>query len=84
MYRDSCDSDPCHHDLFGDMLYGEGTILDPAAALILPNTWNMLYRSYFHDIHSFLGAGNRICVPLCVHSLIRDIFPDLDGAYMGR
>ena len=68
MYCSHCDSDPCHCDEFRDQLHGEASLLD---ADIPPNiAHHALYHSYIRAVHGFLGAG------------IRNIIPDLDGAYM--
>ena len=82
MHCNHCDSDPCHREAYEQMLRGEGDILD---ANLPPNTARrMLYRSYVRAVHGLLGHGNRVRVPPCVRVLIRDIFPDPNGAYMGH
>jgi hypothetical protein len=82
MYCNHCDNDPCHREVYEQMLRSEGDVLD---ANFPPNTARrMLYRSYVRAIHGILGHGNRVRVPPCVRGLIRDIFPDPDGAYMGH
>ena len=64
------------------MLRGEGSVLDAATPANVAR--RMLYRSYIRAVHGFLGKGNRVRVPPCVRSLIREMFPDADGAYMGH
>ena len=82
MYCNHCDNDPCHREVYEQMLRSEGDVLD---ANVPPNTARrMLYRSYVRAIHGILGHGNRVRVPPCVRGLVRDLFPDPDGAYMGH
>ena len=50
-----------------------------------PNTARRtLYRNYIGAVHGYLGRGNRVAVPVCVRNLIREMFPDPAGGYMGH
>jgi len=82
MYCPTCECDPCHRELYGDQLRGEGTLQDPAN----PNAQarKALYRACVLAVHGPLGRGNWVQVPPCVRDLIRELFPDEDEEYMGH
>ena len=64
------------------MLKDHGTLLDKEMP---PSTLRkMLYQAYVRFVQGSMGRGNRIVVPKCVASIIRDIFPDPEGNYMGH
>ena len=76
-----CDSDRCHGILYRDILRSEGDILH----VLPPNVARRrLYATYVRAVHGVLGRGNRVVVPSCVKKIIRDMFPDPEGEYMGH
>ena len=44
----------------------------------------LLYSTYIHAVHGFLGKNVRVEVPSCVLRLVREISPDPAGEYMGH
>ncbi len=40
-----------------------------------------MYRMFTYEKFGCLGKGNRIKIPDCVESKIKELFPELDGAY---
>ncbi|XP_040210581.1 P2X purinoceptor 7-like [Rana temporaria] len=41
------------------------------------------YRTYISCIYGFLGKGNRRVIPSCAVNIIRLLFPDPNGRYVG-
>jgi len=77
-----CKSDPCHTVTYGDTIKEHADLLDhDEPPNILRKT---LYQAYVREVKGGLGKGVRIVVPQCVANLIRDVFPDPDGKYMGH
>lgn len=77
-----CGESPCHRVTYADMLRSAGDAIDAETP---PNTARRtLYRNYIGAVHGYLGRGNRVAVPVCVRNLIREMFPDPAGGYMGH
>ena len=82
MVCEHCNDTPCHRVTYLTMLRSAA---DSADDSIPPNTARrMLYRSYIGSVYGYLGRGNRVVVPSCVKDLIREMFPDPQGQYMGH
>lgn len=78
-----CNESPCHRVTFEDMLREAADAIDTDTTP--PNTARKkLYRTYTGAVHGYLGKGNRVVTPVCVRNMIREIFPDLQGDYMGH
>ncbi|XP_077305020.1 P2X purinoceptor 7-like [Lithobates pipiens] len=41
------------------------------------------YRTFFAWIYGFLGKGNRRVIPSCAVEVVREVFPDPMGSYVG-
>ena len=77
-----CGETPCLRNEHEEQLRHEATMIDDD---VPPNTARrMLYYQYTRAVHGVLGRGNRVVTPECVRVLIREIFPDPNGAYMGH
>ena len=77
-----CDESPCHRVTYADLLRSAGDAIDVGTP---PNTARRtLYRNYIGAVHGYLGRNNRVVVPVCVRDLIRKMFPDPAGEYMGH
>ena len=78
-----CGSDTCHRNLYLEVLRSEGEFLRNEH--LLPNVARRrLYATYVRAAYGVLGRGNRVVVPSCVKDLIREMFPDPQGEYMGH
>ena len=78
-----CGSDTCHRTLYLEVLRSEGDLLRDNH--LLPNVARRrLYSTYVRAAHGVLGRGNRVVTPSCVKDLIREMFPDPHGQYMGH
>ena len=78
-----CGCDPCMmRTVHEEFLRGEAEMLDSS---LDPNeARKRLYRLYTRAVHRPLGRGIRKVAPDCVAELIRELFPDPDGNYMGH
>ena len=78
-----CQSDTCHRTIYLDVLQSEGRLLRDEH--LLPNAARKrLYATYVRAANGVLGHRNRVVVPSCVKDLIREMFPDPQGEYMGH
>ena len=92
-----CGGTPCEWVEFGDEVTGyskrlythevtEGVIaLKDPDGNVVPNSKmrKALYKTFTYLKFGHLGRGNRIPIPSCVVSKIREMYPDPDGNYMG-
>ena len=76
-----CHSDPCHRVLHEDLFRSYSALLGDVAPNVARRN---LYQAYTYAVHGRLGRGNRVVIPDCVVELIRELFPDPDGEYMGH
>ena len=77
-----CKSDPCHTVTYGDVIKDHADLLDHDDP---PNVLRKtLYQAYVREVKGGLGKGVQIVVLQCFANLIRDVFPDPDGKYMGH
>jgi hypothetical protein len=92
-----CGSTPCEWAEFGDEVkdYSKrlyihkamnGTIaMTDRDGNFIPNKKmrKALYKTFTYLKFGHLGRGNRIPIPLCVVSKIREMYPEPDGNYIG-
>ena len=73
----------CHRYVYERVLRSEGDHLQDQH--LRPNVarWR-LYQTYVRAHYGILGRGNRVFVPQCVKDVIREMFPDPGGEYMGH
>ena len=78
----SCSDDPCHREVFGEMLRAQALVVDDE--LEANNKRKMLYGTYIRAVHGVLGRGVRKDIPQCIIDLVHKIFHDEHGQYMGH
>ena len=83
MKCEHCESNPCHGLFYRDILESHGEFLNDGSQT--PNFLRrQLYAIYVREVHGFLGRGIRVEIPVCVRNMIREIYPDPQGQYMGH
>ena len=77
-----CNNDPCSLAISRQMLDDSASTCEQA---MQPSaSRHYLYRAFTRSEYGYLGAGNRIIIPVCVRDYIRSLFPDKDGNYTGH
>lgn len=81
-----CSNCPCLLDqgLYEELVMAYDLGLDPDFPFLTSKEQRFrLYRHATSWIHGYLGKGNRIELPQCVRTEIRDLAPESTGNYVG-
>ncbi len=67
----------------GTALAIDGYVLEISLGKHVPNNHMRFtcYKCFTYEKFGHLGKGNRVKLPICVESKIKDLFPSLDGTY---
>ena len=75
-----CGNTPCLVALMGQELVDEGNRYNSNNNVGNKQVRFRLYRMFTRKMYGVLGSDHRIPLPGCIESLIKDSFPNEDGA----
>ena len=75
-----CGNTPCLVALMGQELVDEGNRYNSNNNVGNKQVSFRLYRMFTRKMYGVLGSDHRIPLPGCIESLIKDSFPNEDGA----